>query len=82
MPIQVAEKRVCRLRMTVRGPGGHGSVPMRGGAAARLAKLLRTLDRKRLPVHVTPIARDMVEGIASGLPAPAGAFARRRSPRR
>ena len=77
MPIQVAEKRVCRLRMTVRGPGGHGSVPLRGGATARLAKLLRTLDRKRLPVHVTPVARDMVDEIAGGLPAPAGALARR-----
>ena len=36
-PIQVAEKQVCTLRATVRGPGGHGSMPVRGGAMARLA---------------------------------------------
>ena len=26
-PIQVAEKQVCTLRATVRGPAGHGSMP-------------------------------------------------------
>ena len=49
------------MRATVRGPGGHGSMPMRGGAMAKLAELLRTLDRKRLPVHVTPVVERMVE---------------------
>ena len=26
-PIQVGEKQVCWMRATVRGPGGHGSIP-------------------------------------------------------
>ncbi len=68
-PIMVAEKQICWTRVTVRGPGGHGSMPVRGGAMAKLAQVLRTLDRKRLPVHVTPIARQMIESIASVLPA-------------
>ena len=71
-PIQVAEKQVCWMRATVRGPGGHGSLPMRGGTTARLARMLRTLDRARLPVHVGPVPRRMIEGIAAELPAPAG----------
>jgi acetylornithine deacetylase/succinyl-diaminopimelate desuccinylase-like protein len=70
-PIQVAEKKVCRVTVTVRGPGGHGSLPMRGGTAAKLADVLRELDRKRLPVHVTPVARDMVAALREALPAPA-----------
>jgi acetylornithine deacetylase/succinyl-diaminopimelate desuccinylase-like protein len=69
-PIQIAEKQVCWMRATVRGPAGHGSLPMRGGAVARLARLLRTLDRRRLPVHVTDVPRRMLETIAAELPAP------------
>jgi acetylornithine deacetylase/succinyl-diaminopimelate desuccinylase-like protein len=71
-PIQVVEKQVCWMRATVRGPGGHGSLPMRGGTMARLGRMLRVLDRRRLPVHVTPVPRRMIEGIAAELPAPAG----------
>ena len=66
-PIMVAEKQRCPVRVTVRGPGGHGSMPVRGGAMARLSEILRRLDRHRLPVHVTPTARDMIDAIVSTL---------------
>ncbi|HEV2785849.1 MAG TPA: M20/M25/M40 family metallo-hydrolase, partial [Solirubrobacteraceae bacterium] len=69
-PMMVAEKQLCVVRATVRGRAGHGSLPVRGGAMARLGRLLSALDR-RLPVHVTPVARSMIEAIAAGLPAPA-----------
>ncbi|MBN1658412.1 MAG: M20/M25/M40 family metallo-hydrolase [Anaerolineae bacterium] len=67
-PVMVGEKQTCALRATVRGPGGHGSVPVRGGAMARLGALLRRLDRHRLPVHLTPTVGQMIEGFASVLP--------------
>ncbi len=67
-PIQVAEKQICWLKATVRGPGGHGAMVNRGGTVARLAKLLHDLDRKRMPVHVTPVVRDFVERLAAELP--------------
>ncbi len=67
-PIQVAEKQICWLKATVRGPGGHGSYAHRGGTVARLGRLLRDLDRHRLPVHVTPVAREFVERVAAALP--------------
>jgi acetylornithine deacetylase/succinyl-diaminopimelate desuccinylase-like protein len=67
-PIQVAEKQICWLKATIRGPGGHGALVHRGGTVARLGKLLRDLDRKRLPVHVTPVVREFVERIAAELP--------------
>lgn len=71
-PIMVAEKQVCRLRATVRGPGGHASLPGRGGVMAELARMLERLDRKSMPVHVTPAAKLMVQAIASNLPFPSG----------
>jgi acetylornithine deacetylase/succinyl-diaminopimelate desuccinylase-like protein len=67
-PVQVAEKQICWLKATIRGPGGHGALVQRGGTVARLGKLLRDLDRKRLPVHVTPVVREFVERIAAELP--------------
>jgi acetylornithine deacetylase/succinyl-diaminopimelate desuccinylase-like protein len=67
-PIQVAEKQICWLKATVRGAGGHAALVNRGGTTARLAKLLRALDRGRLPVHVTPVVRQELETMAAALP--------------
>ncbi|HET7568064.1 MAG TPA: M20/M25/M40 family metallo-hydrolase [Gaiellaceae bacterium] len=75
-PIQVAEKQICRLRAVVRGPGGHGSLPQRGGTMGRLARFLRDLEGCHTPVHVTPVARSFVEGLASVAPAPQRALLR------
>jgi acetylornithine deacetylase/succinyl-diaminopimelate desuccinylase-like protein len=65
--IMVAEKQACWLKATVRGPGGHGSMPVRGGAMVKLAHLLFQLDKHRLPVHVTPIVRRMVKTITKNV---------------
>jgi acetylornithine deacetylase/succinyl-diaminopimelate desuccinylase-like protein len=69
-PIMVSEKQICWMQAHVRGPGGHGSFPMRGGAMAKLGRLLQQLDQRRLPVHITPAARRMIEGMASALSFP------------
>jgi acetylornithine deacetylase/succinyl-diaminopimelate desuccinylase-like protein len=71
-PIQVAEKQGCWIKAIIRGPGGHGARPMRGGAMAKLADLLYRLDKHRLPVHITPVTRQMVEIISSNLSFPQG----------
>ena len=55
------------MKATLNGPGGHGSMPVRGGAMAKLARFLRQLDQRRLPVHVTPVADDMFTSLASSL---------------
>jgi acetylornithine deacetylase/succinyl-diaminopimelate desuccinylase-like protein len=68
-PIMVAEKQSAAVRATVRGPAGHAAFPLRGGAAARLAAFLQRLDRQRLPVHITPVPRLMIETL-SGLVSP------------
>jgi acetylornithine deacetylase/succinyl-diaminopimelate desuccinylase-like protein len=76
-PIQVAEKQTCQVRATVRGAGGHASLPPRSSATAKLARLLADLDEKRLPVHVTPVVQRMLEEVAGSLPTAAGTAARR-----
>jgi acetylornithine deacetylase/succinyl-diaminopimelate desuccinylase-like protein len=69
-PIQVAEKQICWLKARVPGRAGHGAMVQRGGTMSRLGKFLRDLDRKRTPVHVTPPARAMIEGIANAVARP------------
>ncbi|MCF8036811.1 MAG: M20/M25/M40 family metallo-hydrolase [Desulfobacteraceae bacterium] len=63
-PIQVSEKQVCSIRATARGMGGHGSMPIHGGAMGTIGKLLCNLDRRSLPVRITPTARQMTETIS------------------
>jgi acetylornithine deacetylase/succinyl-diaminopimelate desuccinylase-like protein len=75
-PIMVAEKQVCRIKATVRGPAGHGALRIRGGATGKLAHMLHTLERKRLPVHVTPVAQQMFSALADGLTFPAAPLMR------
>lgn len=66
-PIMISEKQICWMKATVHGQGGHGSMPVRGGAMAELSKLLKQLDGNHMPVHITPPARLMVEAMASAL---------------
>ncbi len=69
-PIMVAEKQHCTVRVTLRGRAGHGAVPLRGGAMAKLSDVLRVLDRQRLPVHILSVTRQMIETLSSGLALP------------
>ena len=69
-PIMIAEKQVCWMKATLRGAGGHGSLPLRDGAMAQLSTLLGTLNAHRLPVHLTPATEQMITAIAETLPDP------------
>lgn len=64
-PIMVAEKQICTMKAIVRGPGGHGSMPLQGGAMSRLSQLIYRLEKHRLPVHITPVVRRMFEMVAA-----------------
>ena len=52
----------------MRGPGGHGARPMRDGSMAQLGKILSKLNRRRLPIHITPVTRQMVHAMARAMP--------------
>lgn len=66
-PITVSEKQICWMKATVYGQGGHGSMPVRGGAMMKLSKLLKQLGKNDLPVHITAPSRMMVEAVADAL---------------
>lgn len=68
-PIMLAEKRICSVRMTVRGPGGHGSMRHTGTAMSKLARVLSRME-SRLPVRMTPVARAMIESLADAFDQP------------
>ncbi len=65
--VQVLEKQMCWLKAVLRGPGGHGSIPMHSGAVAKLGHLLQQLDQHRLPVHIHPVMHQMLEIMANAL---------------
>lgn len=69
-PIMVAEKGICRIEVTLHGPGGHPTETYHAGTMAKLGKLLQQLDREHLPVHITPATRQMIQTMSSALPFP------------
>ena len=66
-PITISEKQICWMKATIRGQGGHGSMPVRGGAMMKLSEFLRRLEKNDLPVHVTVPSKMMVEAVADAL---------------
>jgi acetylornithine deacetylase/succinyl-diaminopimelate desuccinylase-like protein len=69
-PIQVAEKQLCTMELTVRGASGHGSSIVPGNAMEELGKVLDRISNTRLPVHITPLVREMFAKISKSLPFP------------
>ncbi len=68
-PIQVTEKVGCRIDITVRGPSGHGSQPIRDGAMAKAGRILTRLTEQRLPTHVTPVSEAFLRALGEWQPA-------------
>lgn len=66
-PIQVAEKQVCGLELKFKGPGGHGAMPAPECAAIHLGEALDRIYSRRMPVHVTPPVRRMIEEMAQNI---------------
>jgi acetylornithine deacetylase/succinyl-diaminopimelate desuccinylase-like protein len=69
-PIQVAERGIAWMHMSVSGPPGHGSIPRQDSAVVKLAQAVASLGTTRLPIHVTPPAAAFVDGLAASLPIP------------
>jgi acetylornithine deacetylase/succinyl-diaminopimelate desuccinylase-like protein len=69
-PIMVSEKRGCQMVVTLRGPGGHGSIPAHGRAMAKLGEVITRLDTNRLPVHITAPVQLQLESMRDALDEP------------
>jgi acetylornithine deacetylase/succinyl-diaminopimelate desuccinylase-like protein len=61
---QTGEKGIAWLKMRTAGRPGHGSVPHADSAILRLSEAVTKLGRTPLPLHVSPTARAMIEGMA------------------
>jgi acetylornithine deacetylase/succinyl-diaminopimelate desuccinylase-like protein len=66
-PIQVSEKQICKLELTIRGASGHGATMIPGNTMEELGKVLARISKQRLPVHITPVAREMIGAIGANL---------------
>ena len=74
-----AEKTYQSYGLTVKGPGGHSSVPnARANPVTTLARALVRLGELRFPAHVIPATRDALT-FRAGVEAPALAAALRRT---
>ena len=67
-PIMVAEKHICRIRVTFVGDGGHGSQIHRDTAMGRAARALRRMERRHPPFRFVDATRAMLEAITEEMP--------------
>ena len=64
--VAVAEKRVNWLHISVRGKGGHGSVPKPDNPNLILINALHRLLEKQPPIRITKIFADAMDRCAAG----------------
>jgi acetylornithine deacetylase/succinyl-diaminopimelate desuccinylase-like protein len=69
-PIQVAEKLPCRIKVTVRGRGGHGALHVPGNTMAVLGEFLTRINTRALPIHITGAVTKFIEAVAARLDFP------------
>jgi len=69
--VAVSEKRVNWLHLSVRGKGGHGSVPKPDNPNLILINALHRLLENQPPIRITQIFADAMESIAPLEPFPA-----------
>ena len=66
--IGVAEKGYGTLRVTVRTPGGHSSIPPRETGATTLARAVVAISEHQFPLKLDTASRTMLESLAPELP--------------
>lgn len=75
-PVQVAEKGVAWLSLSIEGSPGHSSLPSTDNAVSKLARAIDAIAAARLPWHAGPEAMNFIAGFA----APQGWLARKVAP--
>jgi acetylornithine deacetylase/succinyl-diaminopimelate desuccinylase-like protein len=55
--VQNTEKVAHNVRVVVKGPGGHASVPLPGNAISRLARAMASIAAHEEPVRINPTTR-------------------------
>jgi len=62
--VRTAEKATARFRLTASGPPGHGSIPRQDTSVHAIAKAVTALYQKRLPLHLTETATNVIRTMA------------------
>lgn len=75
-PIQVSEKQICWIEVKIKGPGGHGSSPIKNSAMSGMGQFISRISSSNLPPHITPVPKQMIQTIASAIPLPSGLILR------
>ena len=70
VPVAVSEKRVMWLHLSVRGKGGHGSVPKPDNPNLILVNALHRLLENQPPIRITPIITEAMDAVAPFEPFP------------
>lgn len=71
--VQAAEKVYLDLTLTVKGPGGHSSMPDGPNPIERLSNGVARLARHEFPVNITPVVRSYLAQRAPMTPGDLGA---------
>ncbi|HQW28116.1 MAG TPA: M20/M25/M40 family metallo-hydrolase [Verrucomicrobiales bacterium] len=75
-PVQVAEKGVAWLSLSIEGTPGHSSLPSADNAVSKLARAIEAIAAAKLPWHAGPEAMNFISGFAK----PQGWLARKIAP--
>jgi acetylornithine deacetylase/succinyl-diaminopimelate desuccinylase-like protein len=65
--LQTAEKGIAWLRLSLRGPAGHGSMKASRNVVAELAETVARIGRHEWPLRLTPAAQEFLEAAAEAL---------------
>jgi acetylornithine deacetylase/succinyl-diaminopimelate desuccinylase-like protein len=63
-PVGVAERGAVWMKMRMKGPPGHGSMPRADNVIGRLGRAVSRLATTRLPLHKTPVVERYMSTIA------------------
>ena len=68
--LQTAEKGIAWLRLSLRGPAGHGSMKVSRNVVTELAETVARIGRHEWPRRLTPAAQAFLEAAAEALGIP------------
>lgn len=63
-PVQVAEKGVCWLKLTVKGTSGHGSMPRPDNPLYKLANIIKKIENSLMPQHNVGTVTNFIKFLA------------------
>ncbi len=67
LPIQVAEKGVCWMKLTAQGTSGHGSMPLQDNAVLKLNRAMTLIGDYNFPLTNIPVTKEFLAAMGTQL---------------